>query len=520
MAIATPALSLHAAVHLLLPTSGAPFAVVPGEHLVIIGGGLLAMSTIVATLLLATLGLLWSRRHASLVAYMSVAEAPGRDGRAVVSSLLHDRLTGLPGRLVLERHLQRPGQAQTALLVIGIDGFRMVNEAFGHVTGDALLREVAARLRAAVRSDDMVARLEGDEFAVLIRAEESDQAAAIAKRLLLRLQRPFRIGSQDIRITVSIGVAAELPGDHGRRKLLAHAGVALRHAKDMGRNRYSMFDISMQASAFEIDLMIGDLQKAIHEEQLLLCYQPKLDLGTGSISGVEALLRWNHPVHGAISPDQFVPLAEKTGMISEIGAWTLNKACRQMQQWRSDSVAIESVAVNVSAFQLTSPCFFDTVRDALDRYDLEPSDLMLEITESAAMRNPELTLVMLRKLASLGVAISLDDFGVGHSSLAHLKQLPVCELKIDRGFIRDIENDPEDIAIVLAIIALARATNLKVVAEGVETAGQQALLAEIGCEAIQGYLIGRPSPPDDIAAIASSYEAKRKNFEVSFTRDE
>jgi EAL domain-containing protein (putative c-di-GMP-specific phosphodiesterase class I) len=335
----------------------------------------------------------------------------------------------------------------------------------------------------------------------------------------LRLQRPFRIGSQDIRITVSIGAAIELPGDHSRRKLLANAGVALRHAKDMGRNRYGMFDTSMQASAFEIDLMIGDLQKALHEEQLLLCYQPKLDLGTGRISGVEALLRWNHPEHGAISPDQFVPLAEKTGMIGEIGAWTLNEACRQMRQWRSASVAIESVAVNVSVFQLTSPCFFNTVRDALDRYDLEPSDLMLEITESAAMRNPELTLMMLRKLASLGVAISLDDFGVGHSSLTHLKQLPVCELKIDRTFIRDIESDSEDMAIVSAVVSLARAVDLKVVAEGVETTGQQALLTEIGCDAVQGYLIGRPSPPDDIATIASSYEAKRKNFEASFTRD-
>lgn len=516
MAIATPTLWLSQKIHSVLPLSGAPFAGMSDGHAVIIGGGLLAALAILSVLLLLTMSLLWSRQREQLLACMSVDDLPGREGLAATSSALQDRLTGLPGRLVLEGQLQRLGQERAALLVIGIDGFRMVNEAFGHVAGDALLREVAARLRTAVRNDDMVARLEGDEFAVLTLADESDQIVAIARRLLLRLQRPFRIGSQEIRITASIGAAIELPGIRNRRKLLANAGVALRSAKDLGRNRYSLFDASMQANAIEIDLMIGDLQKALQEQQLFLCYQPKLDLATGSISGVEALLRWNHPVHGAVSPDQFIPLAEKTGMIGEIGAWTLDEACRQMQEWRSESVNIDSVAVNISVFQLTSPCFYGTVRSTLERHGLDPADLMLEITESAAMRNPELTLMVLRKLALLGVAISLDDFGVGHSSLSHLKQLPVCELKIDRSFIRDIENDAEDMAIVSAVVSLAKAVDLQVIAEGVETPGQQALLTEIGCDAVQGYLIGRPTSPQEVAAIVSTYEANRRRFEASF----
>jgi diguanylate cyclase (GGDEF)-like protein len=516
MAIATPALWFDLTTYLALPVSGMTWAGMPGGHIVIIGSGLLAMSIILSAFLLTTIVLFWFRLRDDLV-YMSAEDLPPRGDLAAGTSSLQDRLTGFPGRLVLEGRLRRLGQERAALLVIGIDGFRMVNEAFGHAAGDALLREVAGRVNAAVRGEDAVFRLEGDEFAVLTRAEEAEQVVAIARRLLLRLQRPFRIGSQEIRITASIGAAIELPGDHNRRKLLANAGVALRHAKDMGRNRYSLFEASMQADAIEIDLMIGDLQKALHEEQLFLCYQPKLDLGTGGISGVEALLRWNHPVHGAISPDQFIPLAEKTGMINEIGAWTLNQACRQMQHWRSESVNIHNVAVNISVFQLTSPYFFDTVRVALERHGLEPADLMLEITESAAMRNPELTLMVLRKLTSLGVAISLDDFGVGHSSLTHLKQLPVCELKIDRSFIRDIENDPEDMAIVSAVVSLAKAVDLKVVAEGVETAGQQALLTEVGCDVVQGYLIGRPGSPRDVAAIVSAYDVNRRQFETSFT---
>ncbi|MNV24929.1 Phytochrome-like protein cph2 [compost metagenome] len=253
--------------------------------------------------------------------------------------------------------------------------------------------------------------------------------------------------------------------------------------------------------------MVGDLRRGLRENEFYLVYQPKLDMQNGRLIGMEALLRWNHPEHGPIAPDHFVPLAEKTGMIVDIGRWVLNEACRQTQVWHSEHVIDWRVSVNASVFQLNAASFYGDVLDALERNALDPEDLCIEITESEAMRNAELSLMTLHRLSAAGVRISLDDFGVGHSSLSHLKRFPVQELKIDRSFISGIAESPESEAIVRAIIGLAKAVGLQVVAEGVETEEQQALLAEMDCDVIQGYLISRPVRPEDVSTLVVQYNA-------------
>ncbi|WP_149193303.1 putative bifunctional diguanylate cyclase/phosphodiesterase [Luteimonas suaedae] len=417
---------------------------------------------------------------------------------------LHDVLTGLPGRMLLEQQIRQRRSGREALLVVGIDGFRLVNEMYGHDLGDGLLRAVAARIRDVVRADDMVARLQGDEFAVFTAFEEPVQAEVMARRLLQSMQKPFRVGGRELHVSVSIGIHVQ--ADPCRRGLLGAALAALRQAKDSGRNRYAMYDASMGASAEELELMVCDLRRAVKEGELFLLYQPKLDLASGRVLGAEALLRWRHPRHGVLGPDKFIPLAEKTGMIGELGAWVLDEACRQMREWRHNGTFEGSVAVNVSAIELALPGFVRTVCTALDRHGVDPEQLVLEITESSAMRNPELTLLTLRRLTALGVCVALDDFGMGHSSLSHLKRFPIGELKVDRSFVCDIERNAEDAAIVAAIITLAKAMGLKVIAEGVETVEQQAALAELGCDAVQGYLIGRPMAPEEVFRVTDEYK--------------
>lgn len=478
-----------------------------------VGGMLFITLLSVVTAVAATATLHFCREY-RLFASMKMG-GDNISSRAVSSDFL-DALTGMPSRLALERQLQHSGQdkGRSAVLVVGMDAFRLVNEVHGHAFGDLLLKAAAERIRAGIRSGDLVVRLAGDEFAVLTCVEDAGHAKTIAKRLLQRMQAAFKVLGQDIDATASVGVAIDSIGGTQRNRLLAQASAALREAKDQGRNRYSVFDASMGASTAEIELMIGDLRKALRDDELFLLYQPKLDLQSGRIVSVEALLRWNHPQHGLISPDCFIPLAEKTGMIVDIGRWALNEACRQMRTWRDERPMDWSVAVNVSVFQINSPTFFSDVCEALEQHDIDPQDLTIEVTESGAMRNTELSLMILRKLASLGVRISLDDFGVGHSSLSHLKRFPIHEIKIDRSFIAGISDNAEDMAIVNAIVALAKAVDLRVVAEGVETMDQQAVLAEMGCDVIQGYLVSRPVASTEIAMIVAKYNRVRNEFEA------
>jgi EAL domain-containing protein (putative c-di-GMP-specific phosphodiesterase class I) len=272
------------------------------------------------------------------------------------------------------------------------------------------------------------------------------------------------------------------------------------HAKGLGRNAYCFFEPSMNANVHKQLQLVQDLRLAIERNELVLHYQPKFHAPNGPILGVEALVRWQHPVRGLVSADEFIPLAEKTGLIVPLGAWVLNEACRQMAQWHSEGHTTWSVAVNLSALQFAHAALIDTVRDVLARHALDPHCLMLEITESTAMRDADASLQILQQLDAMGVRISIDDFGTGYSSLLYLKRLPASELKIDRGFVRDLAHDTEDAAIVSAIVALGQTLNLRIVAEGVETAEQQAFLTRLGCDSLQGYLLGRPMAAESLSA--------------------
>ena len=419
---------------------------------------------------------------------------------------LHDNLTKLPNRLLLEDRLEHAirrasrGGGRFALLFVDLDGFKAVNDAYGHPIGDRLLLQVATRLADHLRAGDTLARLGGDEFVVLAEIEDASDAAALAEKLLHQVARPVEVGPGELDITASIGIALFGTDGTTARELLANADAAMYSAKDQGRNAYCLFEPSMNRGAHEELALTQDLRRALANGEFSLHYQPKLRAPAGPLMGVEALLRWHHPEQGMVMPDRFIPLAEKTGLILEIGRWVINEACRQLAQWRAQGMEIPSVSVNLSAAQFRSPGLFGKISDALAANGVPASSLVLEITESTAMHDPDASLAILQRLSELGVGISIDDFGTGYSSLLYLKRLPASELKIDRGFVRDLVAGGEDAAIVSAIIALGRTLNLAVIAEGVETAAQQDLLTELGCTSLQGFHLGRPRPATDFTA--------------------
>jgi diguanylate cyclase (GGDEF)-like protein len=417
---------------------------------------------------------------------------------------LHDNLTKLPNRLLLEDRLNqaiqgaRRTQGAFSVLFLDLDGFKAVNDAFGHHIGDLLLAEVAGRIRGAIRTSDTLARIGGDEFVLLADLGEPTSAANLADKLVRIVGQQYRIAEHEIRISVSIGIAIYDNFAQETHELLRNADAAMYHAKSLGRSGYCFFEASMNAHAHEQLQLLQELRSAAERQEMVLHYQPKFDAITSSMVGVEALLRWQHPVRGLLSPDQFIPLAEKSGVIVSLGEWVLNEACRQMGEWRAQGHFGWSVAVNLSALQFSHTGLIQLVREVLTRYSIEPRFLTLEITESTAMQDPTASLVILQKLNDMGVKISIDDFGTGYSSLLYLKRLPATELKIDRGFVRDLAPDTEDAAIVSAIVALGRTLNLSVVAEGIETRAQQEFLTGIGCTSLQGFLLGRPMPASDL----------------------
>jgi diguanylate cyclase (GGDEF)-like protein len=412
---------------------------------------------------------------------------------------LHDNLTKLPNRVLLEDRLNQAIQGArrthcaVSVMFLDLDGFKAVNDACGHHIGDALLVEVAERIRSSIRTSDTLARIGGDEFVLLADFGEATAAANLADKLVRLVSQPYRIADQEIRVSVSIGIAIYENAQEAH-ELLRNADAAMYHAKSVGRSGYCFFEASMNAHAHEQLQLLQELRAAVERHEMVLHYQPKFDALTSSLVGVEALLRWQHPVHGLLSPDQFIPLAEKSGLIVSLGEWVLNEAGRQMGEWRAQGHAAENVAVNLSPLQFSHRGLIQLVREVLERYSLEPRCLTLEVTESTAMQDPDASMVILRKLNDMGVKISIDDFGTGYSSLLYLKRLPATELKIDRGFVRDLAPDTEDAAIVSAIVALGRTLNLNVVAEGIETRAQQEFLTGIGCASLQGFLLGRPMP--------------------------
>ncbi len=418
---------------------------------------------------------------------------------------LHDPLTQLPNRLLFDDLLEqtllgeeRRRPRSFALLSLDLDGFKAVNEAYGHPIGDQLLAEAAQRLREMVPMQEIVARVGGDKFMVMANAREVGDACRLAGRLVSGLREPFQVEGYELPVTSSVGIAIYPEHGETREALVANAEAAMFHAKAQGRDTHSLFQAEMNADIQEQLQLRQDLRHALERKELTLHYQPKFDAPQGPVGGVEALLRWMHPSLGMVPPDKFIPLMEKLGLIVPIGNWVLDEACRQMAQWHRAGHADWTVAVNISALQFNHAGLINTVRDALKRHALQPQSLVLEITETTAMRDTQASVRVLEQLHEMGVVISIDDFGTGYSSLLYLKRLPASELKIDRGFIRDLAQDTEDAAIVSAIIALGRTLGLRIVAEGVETRAQQNFLTRIGCNSLQGFLLGRPMPAEQL----------------------
>ncbi|KVD89625.1 hypothetical protein WS62_15635 [Burkholderia sp. ABCPW 14] len=415
---------------------------------------------------------------------------------------LHDNLTKLPNRVLLEDRLDRAIESADrekvgfSLMFVDLDGFKEVNDAYGHHIGDLLLAEVAQRIKANARTQDTVARIGGDEFVLLASVGEPAYAATFADELLIVMREPFQVANHDLRLSISVGIAMYPSDGATQRDLLTHAAAAMYQAKAQGRNAYCFFEASMNANVHEHLRILQDLRMALARRELVLYYQPKFDAPNGRAIGAEALLRWQHPTRGLILPDQFIALAEKSGLIVPIGEWVLDEACRQMKAWRNAGHDAWTMAVNVSPVQFAHAGLVRTVRDVLKRHALDPRCLTLEITESTAMSNVDSSVLIMKQLHDIGVSIALDDFGTGYSSLLYLKRLPATELKIDRGFVHDLAHDTEDAAIVSAIVALGQTLGLKIVAEGVETAAQQAFLTRLGCDSLQGWLLGQPMPPN------------------------
>ena len=417
----------------------------------------------------------------------------------------YDSLTGLPNRLMINA---RAGQAiaranrqgtSLAILFVDLDNFKHVNDCFGHQAGDQLLRDAAQRLKGRIREQDALARMGGDEMVVLMEGlTREDDAAVLAKSLNEILHAPFLIGGHDFFVTASIGIAL-YPGDgEDIDTLLSHADAALYRAKSQGRNRFCFYTPELTARATERLLLEADLHRAIQRQEFVVYYQPLWDLGTGTMIGVEALVRWQHPEKGLVAPAGFIPLAEANGMIVPLGAWVLDEACRQMRAWRDRGFSLRRMAVNLAGPQIFRGDALAMVRQALETHGLPAHCLLLEVSETFIMDEGESGYDILCKLRDLGVELAIDDFGTGHSSLSYLKRLPINELKIDRAFVDGLPHDANDAAITRAIIAMATSLGLEVLAEGIETEAQRAWLSHLGCHRGQGYLFGRPMKPSDL----------------------
>ena len=418
----------------------------------------------------------------------------------------HDALTGLYNRFSLQDRLgqtlltARREREQVAVMFVDLDHFKTINDTLGHQVGDRLLVEVARRLQATVRESDIVARLGGDEFVVVLAGMEADSdAVTVAGKIIAVLGEPYLIDGHELHSSPSIGIGLYPEDGADEQTLMKNADTAMYHAKAQGRNNYQFFTAAMNAAATQRLKLERDLRRALAEGQLLLFYQPQVEAASGKLCGVEALVRWRHPERGLVPPDAFIPVAEETGLILPLGEWVLNEACRQLAAWKARGVVGVHMAVNISVQQLRSPDLLEQVRTALERHGLAAGELELEVTESAAMDDPERAIALLQALRALGVKLAIDDFGTGYSSLAYLKRLPIQILKLDRSFVSDIESDEDDAAICAATIALAHTLGLKVVAEGVETEAQRAFLADRHrCDLLQGYLFSKPVPAAEL----------------------
>ena len=420
---------------------------------------------------------------------------------------LHDPLTGLPNRVLFADRLQHAlvrqmrHTEQVAILFIDLDRFKLINDGLGHAAGDVVLQEAARRLDAAARAEDTVARFGGDEFTVLCEGVEVETATEIAQRLIVELTQPFVCDGQELHLSASIGVRVSDGGGSDPDALLRDADLALYVAKQHGRGRVEPYDPSARPGEFNPLALEQALRVALRRDQLRLHYQPLVDLSSERVIGLEALLRWEHPAFGTVTPGEFIPIAEESGLIVPIGEWVLHEACAQLARWRADRMVDSSVqmAVNVSARQLSQPELVKTVDAALAAAGLEPQALCIEITESAIISDPALALATLGTLKQRGVSLALDDFGVGFSSLSQIRELPpVDAIKVDRSFTAGLGQNESDGAVVRAVLSLAGGLGLIAVAEGVETEDQLERLRQMGCDVAQGFLVSRPRPPAEL----------------------
>ena len=419
----------------------------------------------------------------------------------------HDTLTGLPNRLLLQDRLEQAlahaqrGGGKVALMCLDLDNFKAVNDSLGHACGDALIKAVAVRLLEAIRSTDTISRQGGDEFLIVLPAlRDAEEAAEVMLKVMSSFQEPFNIESNELTASVSVGIAF-YPDDGGDvEELLKHADIAMYQAKESGRNDYRFFDAKMHTEAVEQLNMSNGLRRALERKEMLLHYQPLHDLGSGAVIGAEALLRWNHPERGLIPPMQFIPFAEESGLIVPIGEWVLHEACRQMVQWHKAGAPNLVIAVNLSARQFQRADLEQSVISALELSSMDPSLLELELTESILISDTENVLNTVQCLKSLGVKLSIDDFGTGYSSLSYLKRFAVDKLKIDRSFVMDLTSDPDDAAIVRAIIQMAKNLGLKTIAEGVEDQATKERLRLFNCDQAQGYYFAKPMSADEFTA--------------------
>lgn len=417
----------------------------------------------------------------------------------------HDALTGLPNRvLFLDRlgreiaHAERDGHT-FAVLVVDLDRFKVINDTLGHGPGDQLLIEIARRLSLAVRAVDTVARTGGDEFLLLITGiREPADAATVAAKIVAELDKSASISATEVHTTASVGISVYPADGTDPDALVAHADEAMYFAKQSGRNSFQFFSAGMSVFSRERLDLESDLRRALPLNQFEVHYQPKFDIASGRMNSVEALLRWRHPARGLVGPNDFIQIAEESGLMFAIGEWVLREACRQARQWQHDGLPFLRIAVNISPIHFLQPKFLGIVRAALADHDLEPRYLEIELTETTVMDHAESSIRVLEELSRMGVLVSIDDFGTGYSSMSYLRRFPIDKLKIDRSFINDLTTNSDAASIVKAIISLAHSLRLKIVAEGVETAEQLERLRELGCDQFQGYYRSAAVLPGEI----------------------
>jgi diguanylate cyclase (GGDEF)-like protein/PAS domain S-box-containing protein len=420
----------------------------------------------------------------------------------------HDSLTGLPNRSMLQDRVAQAisraerSEKKLAVMFIDIDNFKNINDTLGHDVGDDLLREVARRLRMSVRGHDTIARQGGDEFIVLLEELDGQRGAGrVAQKILEALRQSFDVGGGKQHVSGSIGIALFPEDGRDSQSLMKNADTAMFHGKSLGKNTYQFFTHQMNIAVKRRAMLESSLRVAVKDSAFVLHYQPQVDLNSGEIVAVEALVRWNNVDGGIMMPGDFIPLAEETGLINEIGEWVLYEGCRQARQWQDQGVVPRRVAINLSARQLSDKGFLQMVQRVLKDTGLDPKYLELEITESQVMRQAEGSIMLLNELSDLGIHLAVDDFGTGYSSLSYLKRLPIGKLKIDQSFVRDITVDPNDTAIVVAIINMAKSLDLEIIAEGIETAGQLTLLRAKGCGIGQGYYFSVPMAADALLPL-------------------